>query len=99
LSCDEQIIPAQAHIADISDKMELDEVRATERQLLHVAATRARDRLLISGVAPGSEFLGDMRVAGGDMIGYISSLLTTDGSEYAPTRTSLHPSVGRGRAR
>lgn len=39
---------------------------ATERQLLYVAATRARDRLIISGVAPGSEFLGDIQSAARD---------------------------------
>jgi hypothetical protein len=61
MACDEPVIPAQQRIADVSDEMELDEVYATERQLLYVAATRARDRLLISGVSPGSEFLGDMR--------------------------------------
>ena len=31
-----------------------------ERQLFYIACTRARDRLLISCVAPGSEFLGDL---------------------------------------
>lgn len=60
MACDEPVIPAETRIADVSDEMELDEVFATERQLLYVAATRARDRLLISGVAPGSVFLGDM---------------------------------------
>ena len=59
MACDEPVIPAQQRIADVSDEMELDEVYASERQLLYVAATRARDRLLISGVAPGSEFLAD----------------------------------------
>jgi hypothetical protein len=61
MACDEQVIPAQARIADVSDEMELDEVYATERQLLYVAATRARDRLMISGIEPGSEFLADIR--------------------------------------
>jgi superfamily I DNA/RNA helicase len=61
MACDEGVIPAQSRIADVSDEMELDEVYATERQLLYVAATRARDRLLISGASPGSEFLADMR--------------------------------------
>lgn len=61
MACDEQVIPAQERIADVSDEMELDEVYATERQLLYVAATRARDRLLISGVLPGSEFLADLQ--------------------------------------
>lgn len=61
MACDEHVIPAQQRVADVSDEMELDEVYETERQLLYVAATRARDRLLISGVTPGSEFLGDVR--------------------------------------
>jgi superfamily I DNA/RNA helicase len=60
MACDEQVISAHQRIADVSDEMELDEVYATERQLLYVAATRARDRLLISGVAPGLEFLSDL---------------------------------------
>jgi superfamily I DNA/RNA helicase len=61
MACDEPVIPAQQRIADVSDEMELDDVYATERQLLYVAATRARDRLLISGVRPASEFLGDLQ--------------------------------------
>lgn len=61
MACDETVIPAQNRIADVSDEMELDEVYATERQLLYVAATRARDRLLISAVTPGSEFLADIK--------------------------------------
>jgi ATP-dependent exoDNAse (exonuclease V) beta subunit len=32
-------------------------VISTERQLLYVAATRARDRLWVSGISPGSEFI------------------------------------------
>jgi superfamily I DNA/RNA helicase len=55
------VIPAQERIANVSDEMELDEVYDTERQLLYVAATRARDRLMISGVSPGSEFLADLQ--------------------------------------
>ena len=47
--------------------MELDEVYATERQLLYVAATRARDRLLISGVRPASEFLANLHIAPSSM--------------------------------
>jgi superfamily I DNA/RNA helicase len=35
-------------------------VYETERQLLYVACMRARDRLMASGAAPGSEFLGDL---------------------------------------
>ena len=60
MACDEGVIPSALRLADVSDEMELDEVYATERQLLYVAATRARDRLFVSGVAPASEFLVDM---------------------------------------
>ena len=34
------------------DETELDEVYETERHLFYVACTRARDRLLVSGVEP-----------------------------------------------
>lgn len=61
MACDEAVIPSLARLSDVADEMELDEVYATERHLLYVAATRARDRLLISGVAPGSEFLADLQ--------------------------------------
>jgi superfamily I DNA/RNA helicase len=70
MACDEAVIPSAARIADVSGEMEVDEVYATERQLLYVAATRARDRLLISGVAPESEFISDLQ----DAIGNRSSL-------------------------
>lgn len=57
MACDQDVLPLKERIADVADEFELDEVVATERQLLYVALTRARDRLWISGVAPGSEFL------------------------------------------
>lgn len=57
VACDEGILPLAARIADVADAFELDEVIATERQLLYVAATRARDRLFVSGISPGSEFI------------------------------------------
>jgi superfamily I DNA/RNA helicase len=60
MACDEHVIPAQERIADVSDEMELDEVYATERQLLYVALTRARDRVMIS-VLPISELVADMQ--------------------------------------
>ena len=44
---------------------DLQEVYDTERQLLYVACTRARDRLSISGVEPASEFLDDVRAEHG----------------------------------
>ena len=60
VACDEGVLPLSSRVADVADEFELDEVVATERQLLYVAATRARDHLFISGVAPGSEFIEDM---------------------------------------
>lgn len=47
-------------IEKVADEFELDVVVATERQLLYVAATRARDHLFIPAVNPGSEFLEDL---------------------------------------
>ena len=40
---------------------DLQEVYDTERHLLYVACTRARDHLLVTSVAPASEFLDDLR--------------------------------------
>jgi mRNA-degrading endonuclease RelE of RelBE toxin-antitoxin system len=60
IACDEGALPLATRVEDVADEFELDEVIATERQLLYVAATRARDRLFVSGVAPGSEFLEDL---------------------------------------
>ena len=53
----------------MSDESDLEEVYNTERHLLYVACTRARDRLLITGVAPGSEFLGDLQGESSDALG------------------------------
>jgi superfamily I DNA/RNA helicase len=60
MACDEAVIPSVERLAEVSDEFELDDVYANERHLLYVAATRARDRLLISGVDPASEFLADL---------------------------------------
>lgn len=60
MACDEGVLPLAERVEQVADAFELDEVLATERQLLYVAATRARDRLLVSAVAPGSELLDDL---------------------------------------
>jgi superfamily I DNA/RNA helicase len=60
MACDQDILPLEARIAEAADEGELDDIYETERQLLYVACTRARDRLLVTGVAPGSEFLKDL---------------------------------------
>lgn len=43
-----------------ADEAELTEIYNTERQLLYVACTRARDQLHVSAVKPESEFLEDL---------------------------------------
>lgn len=64
MACDDEVVPWQSRIETVGDDADLQEVYDTERQLLYVACTRARDRLLVTSVAPGSEFLEDMRVEG-----------------------------------
>lgn len=60
MACDDEVLPLQERIDDVSDESDLEEVYNTERHLLYVACTRARDYLLISGVDPASEFLDDL---------------------------------------
>jgi superfamily I DNA/RNA helicase len=60
MACDDVVLPLQSRVEAVADEVELDDVYETERQLFYVACTRARDRLLVSGVAPGSEFVGDL---------------------------------------
>jgi superfamily I DNA/RNA helicase len=61
MACDDEIIPLQARIETVSDDSGLEEVYNTERHLLYVACTRARDHLLVTSVNPASEFLDDLR--------------------------------------
>jgi len=61
LACDDEVLPLQARIESVADEVDLDDVYDTERQLLHVARTRARDRVLVSGVQPASEFRNDVK--------------------------------------
>jgi len=60
LACDDEIVPLQQRIESVTDEADLEEVYNTERHLLYVACTRARDRLWVSGMAPISEFLDDL---------------------------------------
>jgi len=60
MACDDEVIPLQERIEAVTDDADLEEVYNTERHLLYVACTRARDRLLVSGVDPVSEFMGDL---------------------------------------
>lgn len=60
MAVDEDVLPDPERLAGIGDMADLEAVQDTERHLLYVAATRARDRLMLSGVRPGSEFLDDL---------------------------------------
>ena len=62
MACDDEVIPSQERIEMVTDDTDLEEVYNTERHLLYVACTRARDHLLVSGVEPASEFLDDLEI-------------------------------------
>ena len=50
LACNDEIIPLQERIETVGDDADLQEVYDTERHLLYVACTRARDHVLITSV-------------------------------------------------
>jgi superfamily I DNA/RNA helicase len=52
MACDDEVIPLQERIEAIGDEADLEEVYDTERHLLYVACTRARDDLLVSERRP-----------------------------------------------
>lgn len=60
LACDDDVVPLRERIEALGDDADLEEVYTSERNLLYVACTRARDHLLVSGVKPASEFLEDL---------------------------------------
>jgi superfamily I DNA/RNA helicase len=62
MACDDEVIPLQERIEAVTDDTDLEEVYNTERHLLYVACTRARDHLLVTSVNPASEFLDDLRM-------------------------------------
>lgn len=61
MACDDEVIPSQSRIESVGDDSDLREVYETERHLLYVACTRARDHLLVTGVEPASEFISDLQ--------------------------------------
>jgi mRNA-degrading endonuclease RelE of RelBE toxin-antitoxin system len=60
MACDDEVIPSQERIETVADDADLEDVYNTERHLLYVACTRARDHLLVTSVDPASEFLADL---------------------------------------
>jgi len=61
MACDDEVVPLQERIEAVVDDSDLEEVYNTERHLLYVACTRARDHLLVTGIRPASEFLDDLQ--------------------------------------
>jgi mRNA-degrading endonuclease RelE of RelBE toxin-antitoxin system len=61
MACDDEVIPLQERIETVADDADLEDVYNTERHLLYVACTRARDHLLVTNAGPASEFLDDLR--------------------------------------
>ncbi|HQT65700.1 MAG TPA: UvrD-helicase domain-containing protein [Acidocella sp.] len=59
MACDQGVLPLDERVADAADEAELDDIYETERRLLYVACTRAREHLLLTGVMPTSEYLAD----------------------------------------
>jgi mRNA-degrading endonuclease RelE of RelBE toxin-antitoxin system len=60
MALDDDVLPDPERLAGVGDVADIIAIQDTERHLLYVAATRARDRLMLSGVTPGSEFLDDI---------------------------------------
>lgn len=60
MACDDAVLPSAQRIASANDPSELEDIFNSERQLLYVACTRARDRLLVTAAGSGSEFLQDI---------------------------------------
>lgn len=60
MACDDEIIPSQERIETVAEASDLEEVYNTERHLLYVACTRARDYLIVTAAENPSEFLGDL---------------------------------------
>jgi superfamily I DNA/RNA helicase len=62
MACDDEVIPSQDRIERVADESDLVEVYETERHLLYVACTRARDHLFVTSGDLPSEFLDDLRL-------------------------------------
>ena len=60
MACEEDVLPDAERLGTAGDPSELEDIYNSERQVLYVACTRARDRLLISAAGTRSEFLKDL---------------------------------------
>ncbi|MBX4954746.1 UvrD-helicase domain-containing protein [Rhizobium lentis] len=60
IACDLDVLPSESRLVEAADERMLKEIYDTERHLLYVAATRAREQLWISASGTPSEFLEDL---------------------------------------
>jgi superfamily I DNA/RNA helicase len=60
MACDESVLPLDERVADAADEAELDDIFETERLLPHVSCASAREHLLLTALAPGSEYFADL---------------------------------------
>lgn len=61
MACDAEVIPSPERLELATDPADLEEIFNTERHLLYVACTRARDFLLVTCGGEPSEFLADLQ--------------------------------------
>lgn len=64
MAVNDDVIPSSARLSEITDPSDIEEVYATERQLLYVACTRAREHLLVTSSGRPSEFIADLSMTG-----------------------------------
>ena len=62
MACGDEVLPLQERTETVADDSDLEGVYNTERHILYVACTRARDHLLVTSVGPASEFLDDLQM-------------------------------------
>ena len=60
IACDQDALPLHERMRLFTEKADIEEIERTERQLLYVACTRARESLLVTGVGAGSKYLYDL---------------------------------------
>lgn len=60
LSCNDGIIPDEIRLLEATDEAAIDEIMATERHLLYVAFSRAREWVWLSTSGRPSEFVSDL---------------------------------------
>ena len=60
MTCDDEVVHLLELINTVANEMELEDIYKTERQLLYVVCTRAKDYLLPISEDAASEYLDDL---------------------------------------